>query len=66
MWIFEEAQNLTTMGLEELRLLSCERLDTQSPFSLLLVGDATLMPRLHMGVGDDAVGVSEDCRCDCG
>jgi type II secretory pathway predicted ATPase ExeA len=49
-WIFEEAQNLTTMGLEELRLLSCERLDTQSPFSLLLVGDATLMPRLHMGV----------------
>ena len=49
-WIFEEAQNLTTMGLEELRLLSCERLDTQSPFSLLLVGDATLMPRLDMGV----------------
>lgn len=49
-WIFEEAQNLTTMGLEELRLLSCERLDTQSPFSLLLVGDATLLPRLHMGV----------------
>ena len=47
---FEEAQNRTTMGLEELRLLSCERLDTQSPFSLLLVGDATLMPRLHMGV----------------
>ena len=49
-WIFEEAQNLTTMGLEELRLLSCERLDTQSPFSLLLVGDASLMPRLDMGV----------------
>jgi general secretion pathway protein A len=49
-WIFEEAQNLTMMGLEELRLLSCERLDTQSPFSLLLVGDGTLMPRLQMGV----------------
>jgi type II secretory pathway predicted ATPase ExeA len=49
-WIFEEAQNLTAMGLEELRLLSCERLDTQSPFSLLLVGDAALMPRLQMGV----------------
>lgn len=49
-WIFEEAQNLTTMGLEELRLLACERLDTQAPFSLLLVGDATLMPRLQMGV----------------
>ena len=38
------------MGLEELRLLSCERLDTQSPFSLILVGDGTLMSRLHMGV----------------
>jgi len=49
-WIFEEAQNLTAMGLEELRLLSCERLDTQAPFSLLLVGDDALMPRLHMGV----------------
>lgn len=49
-WIFEEAQNLTAMGLEELRLLSCERLDTQSPFSLILVGDGTLMDRLHMGV----------------
>jgi len=55
-WIFEEAQNLTTMGLEELRLLSCERLDTQSPFSLLLVGDATLMPRLHMGVNRPLLG----------
>ena len=49
-WIFEEAQNLTTMGLEELRLLSCEQLDTQSPFSLLLVGDDSLMPRVHMGI----------------
>ena len=57
-WIFEEAQNLTTMGLEELRLLSCERLDTQSPFSLLLVGDATLMPRLHMGVNRPLLGAS--------
>ena len=55
-WIFEEAQNLTTMGLEELRLLSCERLDTQSPFSLLLVGDATLMPRLQMGVNRPLLG----------
>ena len=55
-WIFEEAQNLTTMGLEELRLLSCERLDTQSPFSLLLVGDATLMPRLNMGVNRPLLG----------
>ena len=62
-WIFEEAQNLTTMGLEELRLLSCERLDTQSPFSLLLVGDATLMPRLHMGVNRPLLGRLGFCLC---
>lgn len=49
-WIFEEAQNLTAMGLEELRLLSCDRLDTQTPFSLLLVGDEALMTRLQMGI----------------
>ena len=47
--IFEEAQNLSTMGLEELRLMTCDRLDTQPPFSLLLVGDGALMPRLQMG-----------------
>ena len=48
--VFEEAQNLAADGLEELRLLACERLDTQAPFSLLLVGDESLMPRLQMGV----------------
>jgi type II secretory pathway predicted ATPase ExeA len=48
--IFEEAQNLSAMGLEELRLMSCDRLDTQSPFSLLLVGDSALLPRLEMGI----------------
>ncbi len=48
--IFEEAQNLSAMALEELRLLTCDRLDTQPPFSLLLVGDGALMPRLHMGI----------------
>ena len=48
--IFEEAQNLSAMALEELRLLSCDRRDTQPPFSLLLVGDATLLDRLQMGV----------------
>ncbi len=48
--IFEEAQNLSAVAMEELRLMTCERLDTQPPFSLLLVGDGTLMPRLHMGV----------------
>jgi len=48
--IFEEAQNLSTMALEELRLMTCDRLDTQPPFSLLLVGDGALLPRLNMGV----------------
>ena len=48
--IFEEAQNLSAVAMEELRLMSCERLDTQPPFSLLLVGDGALMPRLHMGI----------------
>jgi len=48
--IFEEAQNLSTMALEELRLMTCDRLDTQPPFSLLLVGDSALLPRLQMGI----------------
>jgi type II secretory pathway predicted ATPase ExeA len=48
--IFEEAQNLSTSALEELRLLSCDRLDTQPPFSLLMVGDGALLPRLNMGI----------------
>lgn len=48
--IFEEAQNLSAGALEELRLLTCDTRDTQPPFSLLLVGDGSLMPRLHMGI----------------
>ncbi len=48
--IFEEAQNLSAVAMEELRLMTCERLDTQPPFSLVLVGDGALMPRLHMGI----------------
>jgi type II secretory pathway predicted ATPase ExeA len=48
--ILEEAQNLSAPALEELRLLACERSDTQPPFSLLLVGDEDLLPPLHMGV----------------
>jgi type II secretory pathway predicted ATPase ExeA len=48
--ILEEAQNLSAPALEELRLLACERSDTQPPFSLLLIGDEDLLPRLHMGV----------------
>jgi type II secretory pathway predicted ATPase ExeA len=48
--IIEEAQNLTVPALEELRLLSCDRGDTQAPFSLLLVGDEDLLPRLQLGI----------------
>jgi len=48
--IVEEAQDLNTTALEELRLLTTARADTQSPFSLLLVGDEDLLPRLDLGV----------------
>ena len=48
--IFEEAQDLSATALEEIRLLSCERRDTQMPFSLLLVGDCQLLPRLQLGI----------------
>ena len=48
--VFEEAQNLSATALEEIRLLSCDRRHGQLPFSLLLVGDAQLLPRLQMGI----------------
>jgi type II secretory pathway predicted ATPase ExeA len=48
--VLDEAQNLSATALEEVRLLSCERRDTQPPFSLLLVGDEQLLPRLQMGI----------------
>jgi type II secretory pathway predicted ATPase ExeA len=48
--VIEEAQNLSVAALEEVRLLSCASPDTQSPFSLLLVGDETLLPRLSLGI----------------
>lgn len=48
--IVEEAQDLNPAALEELRLLTCSRADTQTPFSLLLVGDEELLPRLDLGV----------------
>lgn len=48
--IVEEAQDLNTPALEELRLLTCARSDTHSPFSLILVGDEDLLPRLDLGV----------------
>lgn len=48
--IVEEAQDLNTTALEELRLLTCVRSDTHSPFSLILVGDEDLLPRLDLGI----------------
>jgi type II secretory pathway predicted ATPase ExeA len=48
--VLEEAQDLNPTALEELRLLTCARADTQSPFSLLLVGDDQLLPRLELGI----------------
>jgi len=48
--VIDEAQNLSAAALEEVRLLSCDRRDTQPPFSLLLVGDEQVLPRLQMGI----------------
>jgi len=48
--IIEEAQNLAVTAMEEIRLLAADRPDTQTPFSLLLVGDDNLMARLLLGV----------------
>lgn len=50
--IVDESQNLNAAALEELRLLSCGPRDRHSSaaFSLLLVGDEDLLPRLQMGV----------------
>jgi len=48
--VLDEAQNLSATALEEVRLLTCDRRDTQPPFSLVLVGDEQLLPRLQMGI----------------
>lgn len=48
--LLEEAQNLSATALEEVRLLSCARPDTQSPFTLLLVGDNSLPATLTLGI----------------
>lgn len=50
--VVDEAQNLSAQALEELRLLGCApRPSIQPPpFSLLLVGDEDLLPRLQMGI----------------
>lgn len=48
--LVDEAQNLSSCAMEELRLLSCIGLDTRPIFSLVLIGDQQLLPRLQMGV----------------
>jgi type II secretory pathway predicted ATPase ExeA len=48
--VLEEAQNFSATALEEIRLLSCDRRQCQLPFSLVLVGDSHLLPRLQMGI----------------
>ena len=45
----EEAQNLSAVALEELRLLACAKLETV-PFSLVLIGDPSLLAKLQLGV----------------
>lgn len=60
--VLEEAQNLSALALEEIRLLACERLDTRPPFSLLLVGDESLLARLQMGVNRALVSRLSFCQ----
>lgn len=48
--VVDEAQNLSVPALEEIRLLTCSTRDTQAPFSLILVGDEELLPKLQMGI----------------
>jgi type II secretory pathway predicted ATPase ExeA len=48
--VLDEAQNLSVTALEEIRLLTCSPRDTQAPFSLVLVGDQELLPKLQMGI----------------
>jgi len=48
--LVEEAQNLSVSALEELRLLLCARNDAKPPFSLILCGDLSLLPKLDLGV----------------
>jgi exodeoxyribonuclease V alpha subunit len=48
--VLDEAQNLSATALEEVRLLTCDRRDTQPPFSLLLVGDPYQLPPIGFGL----------------
>lgn len=48
--VFDESQNLSAETIEEIRLLNCHQKAGRSSFSMLLVGDQNLMPRLLLGV----------------
>ena len=48
--VLEEAQNLSVSALEEVRLLSHPQRLAQPFFSLLLVGDENLLPKLSLGI----------------
>ena len=47
--LVEEAQILSAVALEELRLLACAKLEAV-PFSLVLIGDPSLLAKLQLGV----------------
>jgi type II secretory pathway predicted ATPase ExeA len=61
--VVEEAQDLNAAALEELRLLTCARSDTQMPFSLVLVGDEDLLGRLEMGINRALLSRMGFCLC---
>jgi len=59
--VLDEAQAYSAGALEEVRLLSCHPHDTQPPFSLILVGDEQLLPRLQMGINAPLLGRLSFC-----
>lgn len=48
--VLEEAQDFSATAPEEIRLLSCDRHQSRLPFSLILVGDSPLLPRVQRGI----------------
>jgi type II secretory pathway predicted ATPase ExeA len=60
--VLEEAQNLSALALEEIRLLACGQPDTRPPFSLLLIGDESLLARLQMGINRALVSRLSFCQ----
>jgi general secretion pathway protein A len=61
--VLEEAQNLSASAIEEVRLLTCARTDTRPPFSLLLIGDDSLLARLQMGIHRGLLSRLGFCLC---